>query len=109
MNPQELFQSFLQSGWPCWIALSDPRLAQALGTTPSALRKAVWRGALPVAVTLGAGRRQGVLLADLTRWLAGANGHTATAQPAGTPELSPAPRRLGRPRKSATLSFGGVA
>lgn len=109
MNPQELFQSFLQSGWPCWIALSDPRLAQALGTTPSALRKAVWRGALPVPVTPGAGRRQGILLADLTRWLAGTADQTAAAQPLPVADAMHAPRRPGRPRKSAAPPFRAVA
>lgn len=110
MNPQELFQSFLATGWPCWIALSDPRLAQVLGTTPGALRKASWRGAMPVAVTQGPGHRQGVLLADLTTWLAGASSQPPQAQPAPKASESPlARRRPGRPRKSAGNSLGGLA
>ena len=110
MNPQELFQTFLATGWPCWIALSDPRLAQVLGTTPGALRKASWRGAMPVALTQGPGHRQGVLLADLTTWLAGATPQPPAAQPALLAPEPPVARRLpGRPRKAVGPSLGGLA
>jgi hypothetical protein len=110
MNPQELFQTFLGAGWPCWIALSDPRLAQVLGTTPGALRKASWRGAMPVAITQGPGHRQGVLLADLTAWITGANAQTPAAQfTPVAPEQPVARRRPGRPRKAVSVSLGGLA
>ena len=111
MTPQELFQTFLGAGWPCWIALSDPRLAQVLGSTPGALRKAAWRGAMPMAVTQGPGRRQGVLLADLTAWLAGASAQAASQPPEHIAQPSQAEprRRPGRPRKSVSVGLGGLA
>lgn len=111
MDPQELFQTFLAAGWPCWIALSDPRLSQVLGTTPGALRKAAWRGAMPVAVTQGPGRRQGVLLAALTAWLAGAPAQAASQLPDHLAQPAPAEprRRPGRPRKSVSIGLGRLA
>ena len=111
MNSQELFQTFLGAGWPCWIALSDPRLAQVLGTTPGALRKAAWRGAMPVPLTEGAGHRQGVLLTDLAAWLVGASAPTTTSQPKRTVQ-HPSPetrRRPGRPRTDASVCMGALA
>ena len=111
MNSQELFQTFLGAGWPCWIALSDPRLAQALGTTPGALRKAAWRGAMPVPLTEGSGRRQGVLLTDLTAWLVGASAPTTTSPPEHTAQhpSQELRRRPGRPRKEVSIRTGVLA
>jgi hypothetical protein len=108
MDPRELFQTFLAAGWPCWIALSDPRLSQVLGTTPGALRKASWRGAMPVAITPGPGRRQGVLLTDLAAWLAGVRDPAPIAPPTGLqPPTDRERRRPGRPRKATTVGLGG--
>ena len=104
MSPQQLFEALMSAGWPMWVAIHDPRLTEVFGTNAEALRKAAWRGQLPVPVTRGVGNRVGVRLTDLVAWIAGTSseGPSTTNQP--NTEAS-APRR-GRPRKATPLGLG---
>ncbi len=104
MSPQQLFEALMSAGWPMWVAIHDPRLAEIFGSNAEALRKAAWRGQLPVPVTRGVGNRVGVRLTDLVAWMSGAPAGcagTASAQSVA----SPTPRR-GRPRKATLLGPG---
>lgn len=102
MTTDQLFDR-LSGHLPFWIALSDQRLADALCMTTAALRKAQWRGALPLPVTPGPGGRKGVLLTDLVRWLSGENPSPKPRPPSIEPTHPEegVKRRPGRPRKNA--------
>ncbi len=106
MSPQQLFETLTRAGWPMWVAIHDPRLAEVFSSNADALRKAAWRGQLPVQVTRGVGNRVGVRLTDLVAWMADAPAGDAGAiqQEVATP----GPRR-GRPRKSTLVGLGGRA
>lgn len=103
MDSQQLFQTLIGNGWPLWLAIHDPRLAAVFGSNTEALRKAAWRGNLPVPITRGVGNRIGVRLTDLVGWMVRAPvGTPASSQP----DVAPLSPRRGRPRKSALTRMG---